>query len=397
VGWLALSAVVGMTTAVQALRARAAFDDPQPIVTPGLDFHTLVWAPVRGVLAGFNPYQTPADPEYLARFGPALPSSPRPPSLLLLEAPLALPTSPVGFVGSVVLHCLLLWAGMVLLSRARTRHELLLLAVLGSAVVLSGPADMMLGLGQVSAWAVLGVGLMLRYPHGWWGGVGLSLVLVVPQFGLGLSVLLLALGQLGLVARGWAVMIVLSLPALVPSVLAAGGADEFVASALRNITLQSTPGNAVNRIDIGGLLTQAPGLALGLGVAAILACAVFLALVRPPLDHVLLLALSCLLVVSFYGMPYHLPIPLALAVAAIVRPGASRLVRATAGVFVTTSALTSFWLVPVWDAGGTLTNVVWSLLMVSFTAVPAMLVFVALADVSSRNQDVPAGTEARHR
>jgi hypothetical protein len=375
--WLLASTIVG-TTVLQLTRARSALTASDPIVTPGLDFHTLIWAPARGLVAGFNPYETPANPRYVELFGPALPSSPRPPFLLLLEGPLAIPPTLTGYQGSVILNCLVLWAGMLFLAHPSTSREMLSLAGIGSAVVLSGPADMLLGLGQVTPWAVLGLGLVARRPRSWLGAVGIALLLIVPQVGVGIALLLLVLGRWRLVLAGWVTALALSLPALVPAVIAAGGLTPFTHGLAANIALQSGTANSVNRVDMGGLVA-------GTGLVALLPAVVILGVVaivlhgtRPPLDLTLLLSLVATVTVALYHMPYHLPLLLAVTAAVLVRNDAGTAVKALGWILIGVGVLTSFALVPLWAASTGFAAVVWTLLLICLTVVPAALALVAL-------------------
>lgn len=392
-----LAAAVAATTLLQWARARAAIGDSDPLVTPGLDFHMLVWAPVRGLLLGFNPYANPPEPGYLQQLGPAGASPPRPPALLLLEGWLAAPAPLVGYLGSVVLNCLLLWAGLLLLARPRTSRQLLVAAAVGSAVLLAGPTDMVLGLGQVTPWAVLGLGLMLRAPQRWTGAFGLSLVLFLPQVGVPLSVMLLALGLWRLVVRGWLVSALLSLPAVALLVASSTGPIELLRSSLATTSGLAAPVNAANRVDLGGLLTAQGALSLLPGALVLLVCVVLLHRYRPPLDVTLLLGLTSAIAIGFYHMPYHLPLELTLAAALLVRGSASGRLQAAAGVFLALCVLTSAWLVEWWESAQGAASLMWPLLLVSLSVMPALLAVLAVGEAAThasarrRRPTVPAG------
>lgn len=376
---------MAFTTGLQVFRASRWLEEPDPYVTPGLDFHLVIWGPVRGLLAGLNPYARPADPGYLAETNAIGPSSPRPPSILLLEGLLALPPLEAGYLLSVVVNCLLLWAGLLLMVRPATLRITLLVALLGSAVVLGGHADFLLGLGQTTPWAVLGMGLILRSPAGVLGGFGLSLVLTTPHTGVVFSLMLLALGMWRLVAWGWGLMALLSLPGTLLAVRAAGDPIELIESFGRGISALAGSTNAGNRSDLGGLLVDSGGLAIILPAAVIVAYLVLLRLYRPMLDEVVLLSMVSVIALSVYHMPYHVPLLLVVGVAAALAPGSPRTVVVPVLVLLAVGVASSFSILWVHDVDPIpAVRVLWLTLRQVVRLAPLVLAIAATKELVNR-------------
>jgi hypothetical protein len=276
---------------------------------------------------------------------------------------------------SVVVNCVLLWVGMLLLTAPRTDQQVHALAGLGSVVLLSGPTDMLLGLGQVTPWAVLGLGLILRWPQGWVGAFGLSVVLFLPQVGVVLTLVLLALRRGQLVIRGWLVMLLLSLPALVPSVLASGGVSDLVASSVASLSRLASEANADNRIDIGGNLASTSLPEWVLPLVAVTACVILVAALKPQLDVVLLLGVTSLSATVLYHMPYHLPLEMSLAAAVLATRAGTGSLRFLCAALLAIGASTTYWLLPRLEANA---PDLLMLLTLGFSLVPATLAVVAL-------------------
>jgi hypothetical protein len=231
---------------------------------------------------------------------------------------------------------------MVLMVWPSTTREAVLTALLGSAVVLGGHVDFMLGLGQTTAWGVLGLGLMYRWPERFAGAVGLSLVLFMPQFGIVLSVMLLGLGRWRLVLQGWAAMAVASVPGAILIVNAAGGIVPLFDSVMSAMEDLAGVGNAVNRVDLGGVLAGSGAVEWALPIALLAAYIMLLVRLQPELDEVLYLSMVSVIALSTYFMPYHLPLLLTVAVAAILAPRVPRIVVVPAATLVVASLLSSF-------------------------------------------------------
>jgi hypothetical protein len=369
---------------------------PDAIVQPGLDFRTVIWAPARGLLVGLNPYAYPGDPGYLAQTGAVGPSSPRPPSILLLNGWLAMPAATTGFLLSVVLTCLLLWVGILLAVNPITNRQIYLTALLGTAVVLGGPADYLLGLGQTTGWAVIGFGLMMRWPRSVMAGLGLAFVITLPQVGVVLSLMLLALREWRLVAMGWILTLVLSLPGLALAIRAAGGPSHLVSSVLTSTSALSGEGNAENRFDVGWVLAGSGPSSVVLPLGVIVLSLVVLAVYRPRLDAVLYLGMLATIAATTYHMPYHVPLVLTAAIAAVLSPGTPWPVSLPAYAMLLASALSSFsllWIAP--SEAPLLIRGTWLAVMTVFHLAPVLMALAATAEsvrraTAERDEAVPS-------
>jgi hypothetical protein len=394
-----VSTAAALTTVLQTLQAMRSLNEPDRFVTPGFDFRVLVWWPIRGLLAGHDPYPRPVNPEYADATGAVVGPAPRPPSLLLLEGWLAVPSATTGFVLSVVLGCLLLWAGIVLMVWPSTTRQAALTAAMGSAVVLGGHADFMLGLGQTTGWAVLGLGLIIRWPERFAGAIGLSLVLVMPQFGVVLSLMLLALRQWRLVAQGWALMALMSVPGALLMVSAAGGVMPLFDSLMSSMSYVAGSGNALNRVDLGGVLAGSGSVEWMLPLALLGLFIVLLARVNPVLDEVLYLGMVSVLALSTYFMPYHVPLLLAVAVAAVLAPQTPPSVSIPAVILLVASLLSSFALL--WAVGpdpSGLERGLWLALRYTVQLAPLVLSIAAgwetMRRAEARHLDVAGGSSS---
>jgi len=269
----------------------------------GADFRIGVWAPVRGLLAGYNPYA--ADPAYLQQYGVAFPASFHPPWLLLVLAPAALLPFPAGLALVVVLSVAASWTAAVLVVPPADRRDLVGCVALGLLLTLTWPGTSDARLGQVAWLAVLGLALVMRSRRGWHGTAGVALITVHPTFAVPFSLLVAAAGRTRAVLRGWALCIALSVPVLLLATHAAGGVGPLLDAVLAGLRDPEAHGLA-NRVDLVGRLA---GGSLAWTVIALLAT-VTIAVVahRRRVEYgplVLLWAVAWSLVL-FYAQPYDL-------------------------------------------------------------------------------------------
>lgn len=284
---------------------------PSPQISQGHDFGSAVWGPVRGLLAGFNPYQ-PGDAGYLEATGQAVFGSLHAPSLLLAGSPFALLEEGTAAVVWAAASAVMMWAAAWILMRPVDARSATATITLGLVLTLSGPGDFMLRLGQVTGPVVLGLALLVRWPHRWAGAVGVALTLVSPQVGIPLSILAVGARQGRAVARGWLLTLALSVPVIVAAAAAAGGVGGFVESIRANLAWTAGDVNATNRIDVagvwgGGLVVTLVALGVVAGVA------VWWRAQDRRVDEVAVLGAAALTVLAAFSMPYSLVLVLAAA------------------------------------------------------------------------------------
>ncbi len=246
----------------------------------GHDFVNNVWAPIHGLLAGYNPYDA-ADIEYHLRYQVPVVAGLYLPTALLMHAPLALlsPSRTADVIA--VLNVALIWAGVLLLIPPRTFRACLVAALAGATLVVSAPAQDTIYLGQLSGWAFAGFALLVsslrRDPSTvWLPAFGVTLVALKPQSAIPILIALAILRYWKVLARAVVILTVTSLPGGVLFIHVAGGPSAIIHTVTSNLNHLShvppndltNPGNI--RIDALGILTHLGGPALtGLGWTAI--------------------------------------------------------------------------------------------------------------------------------
>src|SRR5439155_12171547 len=115
----------------------------------GHDFVNNIWAPIHGLLAGYNPYE-PANLQYLLRYQVPVEAGLYLPTALMLHAPLALLSRSHSADVMAVLDVAFIWCGVLLLIRPRTARGCLVAGIGGGLLVLSAPAQDTIFLGQLS-------------------------------------------------------------------------------------------------------------------------------------------------------------------------------------------------------------------------------------------------------
>jgi hypothetical protein len=272
IAWLLLGVVVVATTGI-AVRY---FD--------GHDFVNNVWAPIRGLLAGYNPYD-PHDVGYLDRYAVPIVAGLYVPAALLLHAPLALLSRTGAAVVMALLDALMIWGGVLLLIPPQTVRSTVVAALAGAVVLMSAAAQHTISLAQLSAEAFLGFALVVATlgrgvsPRGdaapgkraaglWVTAIGATLVCLKPQSAIPMLVVLGALGYWRVLGRVALVLMVMSLPGALLFVRAAGSAPAIAQTVRGNLALVgSLPpvflGNVNNlRVDGLGIVSQLRGPAL---------------------------------------------------------------------------------------------------------------------------------------
>jgi hypothetical protein len=246
----------------------------------GHDFVNNVWAPIHGLLVGYNPYD-PTDFAYQLRYHVPVEAGLYLPTALLVHAPLALLSQSHSADVMAVLDVALIWLGVLLLIPSRTSRGCLVAATAGALLVLSAPAQDTIFLGQLSAEAFAGLALLvasLRKDASakWLPAVGVTLVALKPQSAVPIFVALAALQCWKLLARVGAILAATSLPGALLLVHAAGDPSTIIRTITGNLNHLShlppndltNPGNI--RIDALGIVSHLGGPALtGLGWTAI--------------------------------------------------------------------------------------------------------------------------------
>ena len=314
--WLVLCIAVVLSVGTQLALSMRALSTPGS-VAPLRDYKMVVWSPVRGLLAGFNPYD-PMATEYFNQFGNGT-TGLHPPSLWLVTSPLMIAPPDVSYVMFVVLSVLAMWGAALLLIPPVDRRALIWVVVAGFVLVFSGPGGEMLLLGQVVPFIVLGLALVLRSRGSWAGAVGVAALMINPQFGLGFCLLLWPLGFRKDVIRGLILTAVLSLPVAVLAIVNAGGPVAFMHSIGRELKFLDGPGNAINRLDLPGRYATGSLLVSLLGIGVVVLGAWWLFRTRPAMSDELALGMASLLLLVGYSMPYNLPVVIAVGLAVLYR------------------------------------------------------------------------------
>src|SRR5438552_7639437 len=146
----------------------------------GHDFVNNIWAPIHGLLAGYNPYE-PTNLEYLLRYRVPVEAGLYLPAALVLHAPLALLSPSHSADVMAILDVALMWLGVLLLIPPRTVRACLVGGIAGFLLALSAPAQDTIFLGQLSAEAFVGLALMVATLRKdatakWLPAVGVTLV-----------------------------------------------------------------------------------------------------------------------------------------------------------------------------------------------------------------------------
>jgi len=339
--WLvALVAVIVTSTQVWVMWR--SLSTPAVLFTSSFDYKISLWAPTHGLFDGLNPYD-PSNLAYTQMFD-VIEAALHPPMVLLLASPTTGFDLNTGYLLFVLVSSLMMWAAAVIMIPPSDRRSTIAVVVTGLLLTVSGPGDEVLRLGQVTAFVVLGLALTLRFSKTWWGAFGVALVLVSPQFGLVVSVALLALRHFRLVLRGWLLAVLLSLPVAIWAVLDAGGIGVFGRGVVGNLRNAGGLGNALNRMDLPGRLGQGAPLWSLAGVVGVLVFAWILHSRRPDLNDEVALGIVALALVCVFSMPYYLPVALLVGASALWAAKHWRVVEWITAVMITLTIPAALWI-----------------------------------------------------
>ena len=238
----------------------------------GHDFVNNVWAPVHGLLAGYNPYD-PADVEYYLRYQVPVVAGLYLPTALLVHSPLALVKESRSADIMAALDALLIWLGVLLLIPPRTFRACTAAGFAGTLIVLSAPAQDTVFLGQLSAAAFAGLALLVASLRSdpsarWLPAVGVALVALKPQSAIPILVALAVLKESKVLARAGLILAATSLPGALLFLRVNPAPSAVIATITSNLNhLSNLPPNdltnAANiRIDALGILSHLGGPAL---------------------------------------------------------------------------------------------------------------------------------------
>ncbi len=238
----------------------------------GHDFVNNIWAPIHGLLIGYNPYD-PADIQYMLRYHVPTEAGLYLPAALLLHAPLAFLSQSHNADVVAVLDVVLMWVGVLLLIPPRTPRGCLVAGSAGVFLVLSAPAQDTIFLGQLSAEAFAGLALMVAslrqdISAKWLPAVGVTLVALKPQYAIPIFIALALLRCWKVLAIAASILAVTSLPGALLFLRAAGGPSALAHTVTSNLShlSQLPPNDLINpgniRIDALGILShfRAPAL-----------------------------------------------------------------------------------------------------------------------------------------
>ncbi|MFL5493934.1 MAG: glycosyltransferase family 87 protein [Gemmatimonadales bacterium] len=249
-----------------------------------IDFERAVYYPARAFLDGLDPYEQHA---YLARYPIDAPFPPFLPATLLLHLPFGL--LPPGLAGALyfLMTLVLVFASARLaLAFTESRAGASDVITVAALVLLSRPGRLALRLGQLSFEPVIGTYLALYFARRapWLGGVGLSLALIKPTFGVPLGLLMLLRRQVRPVAIGGALSIVVNLAVVGVLIPRAGGLTPFrshlaatLQSARMGIVETANPVMTSLRTDAASLLGRVRGRPLRSRTQVLIALAVLAA------------------------------------------------------------------------------------------------------------------------
>ena len=269
----------------------------------GRDFKLIVWAPIRGLMNGLNPYAF--DPTYLQTFGVDLPASFHAPGLLVLLAPLGLVNESTGLALSWVAALAACWYAAMLVIPPSSRRNLVGCVLLGVVLTLSWPATYGLQLAQVAWVPLVGLALVLRHRGKGSMSVGVALLTVYPTFAVPFSLLLAGAGRVRPVLRGWVIAVAVSIPVVVLAAHAAGGMGALassIISGLRDPRAFALP----YRVDaIGRVLSGSLTLTI-VSLAVTVAAALLARRYRVPITPTTQLWAVTWCLLLFYAQPYNL-------------------------------------------------------------------------------------------
>jgi hypothetical protein len=291
-----------------------------------VDFRDAIYFPIQALLSGARSLYPEAEG-----------FAPYPPFILLLHFPLGL--LPLGLAevlfGALTIGVTLLLGCLALRAVGRDATPAAVLT-LGAVLLLSRPGQWNLLLGQTTAELAAGSYLAIfwgrRSP--WLGGIGLTLAMLKPTWGIPLAVLMLASREVRPVLLGGLLTAVVNLPVLAVLVYRNGGLHAFLDQVLggyRRWTALNyiSPATSNVRIDAASTLSRFLGhpmsdvAQIGLTLLVLAVAAVAVRLIedsRTPAARPLAAGIICsAILLSGYHMGYDLLILTAPALAIVYR------------------------------------------------------------------------------
>jgi hypothetical protein len=193
-----------------------------------IDFDTGVYYPVRAFLSGENPYDRD---RFLSLYPVSDAFPPYAPFTLLLHLPFGLLPRAIAetLYALFTLGLMLVLAWMALRATQRNANVATVF-MLAAILLLTRPGHWNLVLGQRAALLVLGTYLALFHANRapWLSGVGITLAMLKPTWGIPLSLLMLARGDFRPVVLGVVLTLAVNLPLLALIISRAGGVSIFV-------------------------------------------------------------------------------------------------------------------------------------------------------------------------
>src|SRR3954452_16973655 len=120
-----------------------------------LDFNWVVWAPVRGVLRGYNVYDDHSG--YVRAFHVGGAATAHTPSSLTVLSPLAAPPLPSAWLLFLIATSACIWASLWLLAAPASKRDYLMLGLFGTLLTAGGFGEFLMELGDPTGIALLGL------------------------------------------------------------------------------------------------------------------------------------------------------------------------------------------------------------------------------------------------
>lgn len=246
-----------------------------------MDFYSGAYYPVRALLTGQNPYDRS---RFMALYPVADMFPAYLPLTLLLHLPFGLLPPIIGAAGFFVTTILLtIVLAHLVLRLAGLRPVVASVILLAALILLSRPGHWNLLLGQRAVEFTLATYVTLAYattaPS--IAGMGLTVALVKPTYGVPLALLLWAWGRRETAARGIGLAALLNLPLVVLLAVREGGFRQFISTAVRSYqTWQDfpdvNPATSNIRTDAASLISRFMGAPLSNVEQALLAIGILL-------------------------------------------------------------------------------------------------------------------------
>ena len=313
------------------------------------DFASTTWRGVRGLLAGQDVYATGA---YIFGIGQVTPTGEHMPASLIWQAPFAALPLWTGFLAFDFASIIAIWAAVLLVARPRSPQAALLAVGCGAFAILAGGGPWTLLLGQSTAFALLGLAVVVRARNSWLAALGVMLAASTFQTGVPLAIALLVLRAWPIVWRAAVMTAASSLPPVLLGISAAGGlvpyARAFAAGAVGHLApISAAPRGLAeqpDRIDLGALLHRAGvGSTVAQAAAGVLLLALtlwFMTRLPAGLRRLDCPPVLCLVITVILLCAYHQPYDMLLVSGAVIpavmladgRSGSALAVFALAGV-----------------------------------------------------------------